>query len=208
MARIGQVLCNDRFLILPSVRVRKLASQGLRRATERVAADWAERDGESPVLGHPLTSPEHSGLRDRAAGWTPCAERTSGRRSGGKRTVWWRALRDDWREILCAEPEHPLGSSPPVWSDEADWAEREYGGSPPTDGRLRRRIVAMGRAWLASLGAPLPVIFPARETRLAADRRLSHRRVNESHILPPPDEATVARCQMESFVLRSKTRPR
>ncbi len=208
MAPIGQGLCPDRCLIGPSVRVRKLASQGLRRATERVAADWAERDGESPVLGHPLTSPEHSGLRDRAAGWTPCAERTSGRRSGVKRTVWWRPLRDDWREILCAEPEHPLGSSPPVWSDEADWAEREYGGSPPTDGRLRRRIVAMGRAWLASLGAPLPVIFPARETRLAADRRLSHRRVNESHILPPPDEATVARCQMESFVLRSKTRPR
>ncbi len=67
MAHIGQVLCHDYFLIWPSVRGPKLASQGLRRATERVAADWAERYGEEAVLVYPLTSPEYSGLRDRAS---------------------------------------------------------------------------------------------------------------------------------------------
>ncbi len=93
--------------------------------------------------------------------------------------MWWRPLCDDWRTGLCAEPEHAQGRSPPGGSDEADWAERESGGSPPTDGRLRRCLVALGRAWLASL----------------------------SPLLPPPDEATVARGRTESFVLAIQDTP-
>ena len=38
--------------------------------------------------------------------------------------------------------------------------EREYGRSPRPDGRVRRRIAAMGAAWTRRLGEPLRAIFP------------------------------------------------
>ncbi len=50
LAHIQEVVCNHRFLILPSVRVHHLASTALRTATVRVATDWQERYGVRPLL--------------------------------------------------------------------------------------------------------------------------------------------------------------
>ena len=82
VANIGAVVCNHRFLLLPGVRVRGLASRVLRLATARIADDWAASYGVRPVLVQSFTAPEQSGLSYRAAGWTCCPELTSGRRSG------------------------------------------------------------------------------------------------------------------------------
>ncbi len=79
-ARIGRVVHNQRLLILPSVRVRGLASTVLRQAAARVAGDWEESHGVRPVLLQTFTSPDQSGTGYRAAGWEPCPEPTSGRR--------------------------------------------------------------------------------------------------------------------------------
>ena len=46
-----------------------------------------------------------------------------------------------------------------------------------TDGRMRRLIDRMGRAWRDSLGEELPVIFPAKAEQKAAYRLLSNPRV-------------------------------
>ena len=48
LANIAKVVCNQRFLLLPSVRVRGLASHVLRLATRRIAHDWAQRYGVRP----------------------------------------------------------------------------------------------------------------------------------------------------------------
>ena len=47
---IGQVVSNDRFLLLPGVRVPHLASHVLGRAVGRLASDWEVRHGIRPVL--------------------------------------------------------------------------------------------------------------------------------------------------------------
>ena len=49
-AHIQQVVSNDRFLLLPGVRVPNLASHVLGQAAGRLAADWASRHGVRPVL--------------------------------------------------------------------------------------------------------------------------------------------------------------
>jgi hypothetical protein len=47
---LKKVVCNSRFLIVPTVRVKNLASQVLSRALQRLRGDWEERYGYRPVL--------------------------------------------------------------------------------------------------------------------------------------------------------------
>ncbi len=85
VADIGQVVHDNRFLLLPGVRVKGLASEALRMATARVADDRETGYGVRPVLAQTFTGPGMSGPSCRAAGWTCCPEPTSGRRSGVRR---------------------------------------------------------------------------------------------------------------------------
>ncbi len=200
IANIGRVVCNNRFLLLPGVRVKGLASRVLRLAAERIAGDWAAAYGERPVLAQTFTGPEMSGLSYRAAGWQRCPELTSGRRSGVRRAVWLKPLSEGWREVLSREPERVLGWSGSLYS-EGGWAEREYGRSTHPDGRVRRRIARMGAAWTRRLGEGLPAIFPGQAEQAAAYRLLSNKAVKMEHILDSHFEQTVERCRAERLVL-------
>ena len=200
VANIGKVLCNHRFLLLPGVRVKGLASRVLRLAAARVADDWLAAYGERPVLAQTFTGPGQSGLSYRAAGWKCCPELTSGRRSGVRRAVWLRPLSLGWRAVLRRAPERVLGWSGSMYS-EGGWAEREYGRSTHPDGRVRRRIARMGAAWIRRPGEPLPSIFPGRAEQAAAYRLLSNGAVTMEHILDSHFEQTVERCRAERLVL-------
>ena len=81
------------------------------------------------------------------------------------------------------------------------WAEREYGRSTHSDGRVRRRIERMGMAWTRRLGEHLPAIFPGRAELTAAYRLLSNGAVTMEHILASHVEQTVERCRAERLVL-------
>ena len=56
-AHLHQVVSNSRFLILPSVHVRNLASQVLSLCLGRVAKDWSEPYGYMPVLAETCVDP-------------------------------------------------------------------------------------------------------------------------------------------------------
>ena len=200
VANIGRVVCNHRFLLLPGVRVRGLASRVLRLAAGRIADDWSASCGVRPVLAQSFTGPGQSGLSYRAAGWKCCPEPASGRRSGVRRAVWLRPLAAGWREDLRREPQRVLGWSGLMYC-EGGWAEREYGRSPHPDGRVRRRIAQMGAAWLQRPGERLPSIFPGRAEQTAAYRLLSNDAVTMEHILDSHFEQTVERCRAERLVL-------
>ena len=200
VANIGKVVCNHRFLLLPGVRVKGLASRVLRLATERIGDDWSAAYGERPVLVQSFTGPGQSGLSYRAAGWECCPQRSSGRRSGVRRAVWLRPLVADWQAVLCREPERVLGWSGSMYC-EGGWAAREYGRSTHPDGRIRRRIAQMGAAWIERPGEHLPAIFPGRAEQTAAYRLLSNDAVTMDHILDSHYEQTVERCQAERLVL-------
>ncbi|MYG81630.1 MAG: IS4 family transposase [Gemmatimonadetes bacterium] len=200
VANIAKVVCNHRFLLLPGVRVKGLASRVLRLAAGRIADDWAAAYGERPVLVQSFTGPGQSGLSYRAAGWKCCPELTSGRRSGVRRAVWLRPLVAGWHQVLCAGPERVLGWSGSLYCA-GGWAAREYGRSTHPDGRVRRRIALMGAAWINRLGEHLPSIFPGRAEQTAAYRLLSNDAVTMEHILDSHFEQTVERCGAERLVL-------
>lgn len=67
---LQRVVNNSRFLLLPWVRIRNLASRVLSQAARQVALDWPARYGVEPVLLETLVDPERfSGTCYRAANW-------------------------------------------------------------------------------------------------------------------------------------------
>ncbi len=197
-AHIGRVVNNDRFLLLPGVRVHGLASHALSRLADRVADDWEGRYGVRPELVYSYVGPEHTGFSYRAAGWTCC--RAPGK--GPRLRVYAKPLAAGWREALGRAPERVIGDGPPLEAGEdATWAETEYGRSSHSDARVRGRLVRMGAAWCARPGAPLPVIFPGAAEQRAAYRFLSNPRVGMRDILEPHQEAMAARCRHQPVVL-------
>jgi Druantia protein DruA len=69
-AHLGRVLNNARFLLLPWVQVKNLASKVLSLAAARVVEDFPERYGEPVVLLETFVEvPRHQGTCYRAANW-------------------------------------------------------------------------------------------------------------------------------------------
>lgn len=104
------VVNNTRFLVLPWVRSKGLASKILAMAARRVLADWPARYGYAPVLLETFVEiPRHKGTCYKAANWQ-CVGQTKGR---GKKstshtptlptkTIWLYPLRPDFRACLCS----------------------------------------------------------------------------------------------------------
>jgi hypothetical protein len=83
-AHLGRVLNNARFLLLPWVQVKNLASKVLALSARQVAEDFAERYGERPVLLETFVqAPRFHGTCYRAANWQYLGE-TTGRGKGDR----------------------------------------------------------------------------------------------------------------------------
>ena len=74
---LARVVSNSRFLILPWVRVRNLASTILSRAARRLGTDWRERYGVEPLLIETLVDARRfGGGCYRASSWLELGETT------------------------------------------------------------------------------------------------------------------------------------
>lgn len=112
--RLYLVVNNTRFLILPQVRIRHLASHALSRVIKRVPDDWQARYGYRPVLLETFVDPtRYRGTAYRAANWFRVG-RTAGRGRMDRHTrrlltpkdIYLYPLTDRCRAILRTG-EHP-----------------------------------------------------------------------------------------------------
>jgi len=127
---LNKVVCNSRFLILPQVRVKNLASHVLGLSAKGLAADWHQRYGYEPLLLETFVDrSRYQGICYRAANWQHVG-RTRGRGRQDRehrcrvaeKDVYVYALGKDVRQELCAvdggraapEPKRRCG---------ADWAD-------------------------------------------------------------------------------------
>jgi hypothetical protein len=100
----------QRFLILPWVRVPHLASHLLVLATGRLSADWQKRYGHGVWLVETFVERERFGATSyRAAGWIYLGQTTGRTRQDRQRllqtpvkSIWVRPLHPEFREHLCA----------------------------------------------------------------------------------------------------------
>ena len=107
-ARLGWITNQQRFLILPWVKVPHLASHLLALALERLSVDWQSRYGHPVWLVETFVNEERfAGTAYRAAGWLPVG-RTTGRTRQDRhrtiqtpvKTVWVRALHSQFHTLL------------------------------------------------------------------------------------------------------------
>jgi hypothetical protein len=109
-AHLQRIVSNSRFLILPWVRIRYLASHVLSQGARQLVRDWEARYGLTPWLLETLVDPTlFSGTCYRAANWIEVGATTGRgrqdrhhRRHGvGPKKVWLYPLRGDARQRLC-----------------------------------------------------------------------------------------------------------
>jgi hypothetical protein len=107
--RLHLIINNSRFLILPEVRVKNLASRVLSIAAKQVQLDWPDRFGYSPVLLETFVdSSMYRGTIYKAANWTFLG-RSKGRgrmdrahkNAATAKDVYVYPLHKDFAEVLC-----------------------------------------------------------------------------------------------------------
>ena len=108
-ANLGRITNNQRFLILPWVRVRHLGSWILGRVLRRVSADWERKYGHGVVLVETFVEGERfRGTVYQAANWLRVGA-TQGRTRQDRystlqvpvKDIYVYPLRRDFREVLC-----------------------------------------------------------------------------------------------------------
>jgi hypothetical protein len=106
--RLPWVVNNDRFLILPGVRIPNLASYALSAVLRRLRADWRRIHGQDLALAETFIEQDRfRGTCYAAAHWV-CVGQTRGRgrndraceRAAPVKTVWLYPLREDFRAVL------------------------------------------------------------------------------------------------------------
>ena len=103
----GTWCSNDRFLILPTVQVKNLASHVLAVTLKRLLEDWEQRYAVRPVLAETFVDPSrYKGTCYRAANWTAAGRDvwTSGWHCQGDFDLSAVSAMAEW---LCAEPPRP-----------------------------------------------------------------------------------------------------
>lgn len=198
---LQKIVCNSRFLILPWVEVKNLASHVLALAARQVVRDWEREYGYAPVLLETCVDARRfKGTCYRAANWIEVGKTAgrgrndrSGKRCAEKHAIYLYPLRGGFREQLCQ------GMAPPA--PPADWAEQELGRARLGDERLERRLVELGRCFYSNPQANLPQACGTRAQTKAAYRLLENRKVTMEEILTSHRRSAIERMREEQVVL-------
>lgn len=205
--RLKKVVGNSRFLILPNIKVKNLASYILSQNVKRLSDDWQERYAYAPALLETFVdSRYYHGTCYKAANWLPVGM-TSGRGRQDKNNkaalstkyIYLYPLDKKWREILGGTPE-PL-EDPDKKAEPQDWIEKEFGNVELGDERLNTRLLKLARGFYAQPGASLPQACNGRAETKAAYRFLDNKRVNMDTLLEAHYKSTEQRIRKESVVL-------
>jgi Domain of unknown function (DUF4338)/Transposase DNA-binding/Transposase Tn5 dimerisation domain len=200
-AHLPLLVRNDRFLILPTVRVRNLASHVLALTVKRLAEDWEQRYAVRPVLVETFVDPkQYKGTCYRAANWRE-AGKTAGRRDGIAKTIFIYPLQRQWRKQLCTEPPPPrLGEAIGVESPRS-WAEEEFGRVRFHDARLKERLYQIAKDFAGCSKGPIPERCGTKARTMGAYRFLQNPKVSMDVLLTAHKEATIERIRQHRIVL-------
>lgn len=200
-ARLTQVVGNTRFLILPCVKVKNLASHVLGLATQRLAGDWQARYGEPLLLVETFVdTSRYEGTCYRAANWIDLGltqgrgrqdrERTA--QLAAKRVLVYRLQRNA-RKILSAPLDWPRIVPSARAQPPAHWAEEEFGRCR-LSARLTQRVITVARDFYARPQATIPHACNGDAARInGAYRLFAHEDANIETLLQPHYAATEER---------------
>lgn len=206
---LAKVICNSRFLILPHVQVKNLASHVLSLGARQVARDWQERYGYTPVMLETFVERERFlGTSYRAANWQQVGV-TQGRGRQDRLNEQCLSVKDIYVLPLVAEARNILcdGLAPPIVQlrdGSRDWAEEEFGAADLGDDRLSLRLVEVARDMYSRPQANIPQACQTRSRTKAAYRFFEHQETTMESLLAPHYKATTTRISHEKVVLAAQ----
>jgi hypothetical protein len=195
-AHLDRVVCNNRFLILPGVKVPNLASHVLSLALARLPADWEKRYNTQPVLVETFVDPSFSGTCYKAANFTYVGK-SAGRRDGKAKQVFVYPLCKEWNDILRVEPEIKM----PRPEKPQNWAEAEFGTIHLYDKRLKQRLYTIANDFYNCPQANIPEACGSKARTMGAYRFFQNPKVTMDIILNAHTEATIERIKQQRIVL-------
>jgi len=207
---LNRVVNNSRFLIVPQVQVKNLASHALALATKRLAKDWRERYSIEPVLVE--TFVQHgrfTGTSYRAANWIHVGL-TKGRGRQDKANEYAAPVKDIYVYPLRKDAQAILGEGArqevvaPLRPALEDWAEEEFGAAELGDVRRVNRLLTMGRDFYAKPQANVPQASGTPAKTKAAYRFLDDPYHTMAKLLAPHYASTVNRVAQEKVVLAAQ----
>jgi hypothetical protein len=197
---LSRLVGNDRFLILPSVEVKNLASHVLSLALSRLPDDWEERYRIRPVLVETFVDPDRfAGTCYKAANWIDVGQ-TAGRRDGKPKRIFLYPLCRDWREILNTESPLRLGEVR-RWEGPEHWAEEEFGTVRLYDNRLKQRLYRIAQDFYGQPQAGIPQACGCKARTMGAYRFFNNPKVTMDVVLHAHKEATLERIRQQRVVL-------
>jgi hypothetical protein len=202
--RLPGVINNSRFLILPVVKVKNLASHVLSLAAKQLMEDWPIQYGIEPVLLE--TFVEHgrfTGASYKAANWLHLGQ-TQGRGRQDRHTQYLAPVKDVYvyrlrDNAVAVLREGSRGCPRPAPA--TDWAEEEFGSAQIGDQRRVKRLLIIARDFYAHPQANIPQACGTRSKTKAAYRFFEDERHTMESLLTPHYEATGQRCGQEKIVL-------
>ena len=199
-ANLNRLVCNNRFLILPSVQVKNLASHVLALTLSRLVQDWEQRYGVQPVVVETFVDPSRfAGTCYKAANWTYVGN-TAGRRDGVPKNIYLYPLCTGWQEALCVSPEVLLGVMPRPEAP-VHWTEEEFGTVRLYDNRLKERLYGIAQDFYSSPLANIPEASGSRARTMGAYRLFQNPKVTMDIVLTAHTEATIERIKQHPVVL-------
>lgn len=202
---LSKVVCNSRFLIVPWVRVKNLASQVLSGCIRRLREDWYEHYKIRPVLLETfIERGRFRGSSYRASNWVHIGS-TKGRGRQDRRNEYGESIKDiygypldkDFRGELCkGMPEKVVRRE-----EVGDWAEEEFSRADLGDGRRVERLITIARDFYTRPQANIPQACGSRAKTKAAYRFLESKSTTMEKIQKSHYEATVTRIGKEKIVL-------
>ncbi|MHB1765978.1 MAG: Druantia anti-phage system protein DruA [Gammaproteobacteria bacterium] len=110
---LQQIICNSRFLILPPVRVKNLASHVMALALRTVITDWTAAYGVRPLLAETLVDPARfTGHCYRAANWIDVGLTTGRGREDRQHLRHGASPKRIWLYPLVPNARHRLTQAP------------------------------------------------------------------------------------------------
>lgn len=197
---LDYVVCNSRFLILPWIKVKNLASHVLAKSLSHLSEDWKTRYGFEPALVETFVDKEnYLGTCYQAANWIHVGA-TKGRGRGdcqhqhslSVKDVYVYILRQGFCQGTLAEPKAE------------DWVEKEFQFAALTNLSRKKRLLLLARSFYAQPTVNIPTAcggLKAKAQIKGAYRFFGDTKINMEDILGSHYQNTVLRAKEHPVVL-------
>lgn len=194
---LRKVVSNSRFLIVPWLRVKNLASHVMSKALRRLRSDWEEAYKAVPVLVESYVEKErYEGTCYKASNWEYLGE-TQGRGRNDR----YHEKRLSRKHVFVYELEEGILEAGRQERGCEDWVEEEFQGVRLANRAKKKRVMSIVRDFFASPASPIPMACNTEAKLKGAYRFFGDEGVKPADILDAHIQQTLKRAGEHKVVL-------